>query len=71
MIEEFNINVSENDLSNIFSKIKNYPWSSIEDMEGWIHGTNKKYLKELCDYWISDFDWKVYEKSINTQLLST
>ena len=66
MIEEFNINVSENDLSNINSKIKNYPWSSIEDMEGWIHGTNKKYLKELCDYWISDFDWKVYEKLINS-----
>ena len=66
MIEEFNINVSENNLSNINSKIKNYPWSSIEDMEGWIHGTNKKYLKELCDYWISDFDWKVYEKSINS-----
>ena len=66
MIEEFNINVSENDLSNINLKIKNYPWSSIEDMEGWIHGTNKKYLKELCDYWIVDFDWKVHEKLINS-----
>ena len=66
MIKEFNINASEDELSNINSKIKNYPWSSIENMEGWILGTNKKYLKELCDYWITDFDWKVYEKLINS-----
>ena len=66
MIKEFNINASENVLSNINSKIKNYPWLSIENMEGWTHGTNKKYLKELCDYWLSDFDWKVHEKSINS-----
>ena len=66
MIKDFKINVSDEQISNINSKIKNYPWSSIEDMEGWIHGTNKKYLKELCDYWIVDFDWKVHEKLINS-----
>ena len=50
MIKEFTINVSEEQISNINNKIKNYPWSSIEDMNGWTHGTNKKYLKELCEY---------------------
>ena len=65
MIKEFNINISEKELSNIKSKIENYPWSSIEDMEGWTYGTNKKYLKELCDYWVSDFNWKKHESAIN------
>ena len=30
------------------------------------HGTNKNYLKELCEYWVSDFDWKKHEKLINS-----
>ena len=41
MIKEFKINVPEEQISNINHKIKNYPWSSIEDMNGWTHGTNK------------------------------
>ena len=41
MIKDFIINVSDEQISNINSKIKSYPWSSIEDMEGWTHGTNK------------------------------
>ena len=65
MIKDFKINVSESELSLIKSKIKNYPWSSLQNMDGWTHGTNKKYLKELCDYWIKDFDWKNQEKLIN------
>ena len=66
MIIDFKINVSDDQIFNINSKIKNYPWSSIEDMDGWIHGTNKNYLKELCEYWVSDFDWKKHEKLINS-----
>ena len=66
MIKEFTINVSEEQISNINNKIKNYPWSSIENMNGWTHGTNKKYLKELCEYWVSDFEWKKHEKIINS-----
>ena len=68
MIKEFNINISEEQISNIKSKIDSYPWSSIENMEGWTHGTNKKYLKELCDYWVSEFDWKKHENLINSFL---
>ena len=66
MIKEFTINVLEEHISNINNKIKNYPWPSIEDMNGWTHGTNKKYLRELCEYWVSDFEWKKHEKLINS-----
>jgi len=66
MIRDYKINVSNEQISNIISKIKDYPWSSIENMEGWTHGTNKEYLKELCQYWASDFDWKKHENLINS-----
>ena len=65
MIRDFNINFTEKQISSIYQKIKNYPWNSISDLEGWEHGANKSYLKELCDYWISDFDWPKHEVKIN------
>ena len=37
MIKDFKINVSDDQISNINLKIKNYPWSSIEDIEGWVN----------------------------------
>jgi microsomal epoxide hydrolase len=66
MIKEFTIDINEDQLTNIKSKIEHYPWSSIENMEEWTHGTNKKYLKELCDYWSKEFSWKKHEQLINS-----
>ena len=65
MITEINVNLTEKEISPIYQKIKDYPWNSIPDLEGWEHGTNKTYLKELCDYWINGFDWQKHEAEIN------
>ena len=65
MITDFNINFTEKEIFPIYQKIKDYPWNSIPDLEGWEHGTNKTYLKELCDYWISEFDWQKHEVELN------
>ena len=65
MIKEFNINFTEKEISSIYQKIKEYPWSSISNLDGWDHGTNKTYLKELCDHWINNFDWRKHEIELN------
>ena len=65
MITDFNVNFTEKEISPIYQKIKDYPWNSIPDLEGWEHGTNKTYLKELCDYWINEFDWQKHEVELN------
>ena len=65
MIKEFNISFTEKEISSIYQKIKEYPWSSISNLDGWDHGTNKTYLKELCDHWISNFDWRKHEIELN------
>ena len=65
MIKEFNINFTEKVISLIYQKVKDYPWDSIVDLESWDHGTNKEYLKKLCDYWIKDFDWSKHQLELN------
>ena len=65
MITDFNVNFTEKEISPIYQKIKDYPWNSIPNLEGWEHGTNKTYLKELCNYWINEFDWQKHEVELN------
>ena len=65
MIKEFKVNFTEKEISLIYQKIRDYPWDSIKNLEGWEHGTNKKYLKELCDYCITKFDWNKHQSDIN------
>ena len=65
MIEEFKVNFTQKEISKIYKKIKDYPWDSIKNLDGWKHGTNKNYLKELCDYWITKFDWDKHQSEIN------
>jgi pimeloyl-ACP methyl ester carboxylesterase len=65
MIKEFKVNFTEKEISLIYQKVKDYPWDSIKNLEGWEHGTNKQYLKELCDYWITKFNWSKHQSDIN------
>jgi len=65
MIKPFKLRVSNKILNTIYNKVKKYPWSSIQNMNGWEHGTNLKYLKEISRYWVKKYDWKKNEKKIN------
>ena len=69
MIKEFNINFTKKEISLIYQKVKDYPWDSISNLNKWDHGTNKKYLKELCKYWVSDFDWKKQQTKLINQIM--
>ena len=35
------------------------------DDGGWAYGTPLGYMKELCAYWINEFDWRKQEAAIN------
>ena len=35
------------------------------DDGGWAYGANLEYMKELCAYWLDEFDWRVQEAAIN------
>jgi pimeloyl-ACP methyl ester carboxylesterase len=65
MMRDFKVNFTEKEVSSVYQKIKDYSWDTMPELDGWEHGTNKKYLKELCDYWVSEFDWQKHEKQIN------
>jgi microsomal epoxide hydrolase len=66
MIKSYKISVNKNTLNKINSKVKSYPWNLIQNISGWEYGTNFNYLKSISKYWSSKYNWKKYEKKINS-----
>ena len=64
-IKKISINISNKELKSINKNILNYPWNTMPNLTGWKHGTNKTYLKKLCNYWVTKFNWKKFERKIN------
>ena len=65
MIKPFKVEISEESIQNIYSKVKNYQWHEMPDDGGWDYGTNLDYMKEFSNYWVNNFDWKKTEEQIN------
>ena len=65
MIHPFRIAVPDKTLEQIRTQVANYPWHEMPDDGGWAYGTHLGYMKELCAYWLNEFDWRKQEAAIN------
>ena len=64
-VHSFSVDVSDETLDRTRTQVAGYPWHEMPDDGGWAHGTNLDYMKELCAYWIDEFDWRKQEAAIN------
>ena len=65
MIRPFQVDVPVETLALIRSQVASYAWHEMPDDGGWAYGTNLEYMKELCAYWLDEFDWRAQEAAIN------
>ena len=65
MIRPFQIEVPVDTLELIRRQVASYAWHEMPDDGGWAYGANLAYMKELCAYWLDEFDWRVQEAAIN------
>ena len=66
ILKTFKIDVCQRDLNFIFQKVSEYPWHEMPSDGGWQFGTNVDFMKDLCKYWVEQFDWKRQEDKINS-----
>ncbi|HZZ51119.1 MAG TPA: epoxide hydrolase [Pseudonocardia sp.] len=65
-IEPFEIKVPDEALVDVENRLRNMRWPADVDNDDWKYGTSSKYLKELVDYWLEDYDWRTHENKINS-----
>ncbi len=64
-VRPFQIAVPDETLARIREKVAAYAWHEMPEDGGWAYGTNLDYMKELCAYWLEDFDWRAQEAALN------
>src|SRR5450432_1538596 len=62
----YKINIEQSIIDDLKKRIANTRWADEIENSKWEYGTNKNYLKELCDYWQNTFDWKKQEEYLNS-----
>ena len=61
----FRLNVSDEALSDLHTRLSRTRWTDSVDPGEWDHGTSVAYLRTLVDYWLTTFDWRAREREIN------
>ena len=64
-IRPFSVNVADDIIESIRTRVAAFPWHEMPNDGGWNYGTNLDYMKEFCDYWVREYDWKKHEAEIN------
>jgi pimeloyl-ACP methyl ester carboxylesterase len=66
MIQSYPINIDSSILDDLRHRLQNERWTNDINNEKWETGANAEYLKELCDYWLRDFNWQKNEFFLNS-----
>jgi len=62
----FSIDIPESTLRDLQERLARTRWPHDFANEDWRYGTNAAYLKELVDYWRTQYDWRQHEAEMNT-----
>ena len=64
-VRPFEIAVPDATLDDLRQRLADTRWPDEIPGSGWDYGSNLDYIKELCEYWRTDFDWRAQEKKLN------
>lgn len=64
-IRPFEIAVSDEVLADLKSRLQATRWPEQELVDDWSQGTPLAWLKEVCDTWANDYDWRAREAALN------
>ncbi len=63
--QPFSVAIADEAINAITKRVSEYPWHEMPNDGGWEYGTNLDYMKEFCDYWVTQYDWRKAEAKIN------
>ena len=65
-IKEFRIDVPQADLDDLRDRLARTRWPDQLPGVGWDYGIALDDVRELAEYWRAVYDWRVYERRLNT-----
>lgn len=65
MIEPFAIDVPQERLDAIRSRVEAFDWDGLADAGGWKSGVGLRDLRRLVTHWLTRYDWRAAERRLN------
>ncbi len=64
-IQPFTIHIPDDIIADLHDRLRRTRWPSEIPDSGWDYGSNLAYVKALCEYWRTAFDWRAQEAALN------
>ncbi len=61
----FQIHIGDAEIDDLRRRLEATRWPD-QVGDDWIYGTPVDYLRELCQYWAHEFDWRAAEQQLNS-----
>ncbi|MFF5264727.1 epoxide hydrolase family protein [Actinomadura viridis] len=61
----FRVEIPEADLADLRARLRRTRWPEAETVGDWSQGVPLAYLRELCDHWAGEYDWRRTEARVN------
>jgi pimeloyl-ACP methyl ester carboxylesterase len=64
-ITRFEIRISDEEIADLKQRLANTRWAEKETVDDWSQGIPLGYLREVCEYWAKEYDWRDREARLN------
>ena len=64
-IRPFELAIAESELEDLRRRLKATRWPDAETPDDWSQGIPLSYMREICEYWANDYDWRPCERLLN------
>ncbi|MCP2163178.1 epoxide hydrolase family protein [Goodfellowiella coeruleoviolacea] len=61
----FRIDIPDSELADLRERLLRTRWPDEEPVADWSQGVPLAYLRELCHYWATEYDWRATERRLN------
>ena len=65
-MEPFRVDIPNSVLQDLKRRLGSTRWPGEISDSGWDYGSDRDYVKSLCEYWENEFDWRKQERHINS-----
>ncbi len=65
MFKPFHLEIPHSQLDDLRARLARTRWPDAETVEDWSQGIPLSYARELCRYWVEEYDWLATEARIN------
>jgi epoxide hydrolase len=64
-VKPFRIAVADDVLADLKARLRNTRWPEPELVDDWSQGTPLNWIRDVCQYWAEDYDWRPREVLLN------